>query len=470
MRMGLFGPGTRIVEPTWLTACVLVTFLIGFYILVPLDRGFPTVPLFGRPLNSAIAATLTVLLVLVVQSRGAVLSYLREPYCVLQLLYTGLLILGALRAPSLLVALHWTVLYFCTFVLNYVILRHVTRVAGTHSLSKIVVALGIVAAAVSIVQAVGGIQLPFYAEWFENSYRTPPPDYSLAASRADGTMNNPILYCFLMALVIPYALDLNNKAARAAALFTIMFAAGLSGSRTGVFVVGVFAAGAFAVFRWRAVRALPAVAVGLVLLALSLGQATTGEPESRVILLSERMGYLTDQAGVSSKSATKLDKAGGIASPEVLDRGETAEVSAAFGVSLRQAAVMEGISEMTQEWGPTTWLLGRGSLTAGAIGKRLQPWYNTVDNVFLNVLYERGLSGLAFFLGAFLTFLISTRRAAAVTVHWFAPMALAMAGLAFVWDGYSMFNILAVGSMAITMAHAEHLKGSGELGREQATS
>ena len=42
--------------------------LIGFYVLLPLDHGFPRIPVFGRPLNSAIAATLAVLIVLAVQS------------------------------------------------------------------------------------------------------------------------------------------------------------------------------------------------------------------------------------------------------------------------------------------------------------------------------------------------------------------------------------------------------------------
>ncbi|HEX7777828.1 MAG TPA: hypothetical protein VF424_01240, partial [Vicinamibacterales bacterium] len=63
---------------------VLVGALVGFYVLLPLDRGFPTVPLFGRPLNSAIAATVIVFSVLLVRSRGAILAYLREPYSLIQ--------------------------------------------------------------------------------------------------------------------------------------------------------------------------------------------------------------------------------------------------------------------------------------------------------------------------------------------------------------------------------------------------
>ena len=184
---------TTVLQTPGLTARVLVGLLLAFYVLLPLDRGFPTVPLFGRPLNSAIAATLAVLLVLLVRSRGAVLAHLREPYCVLQTIYASTLIVGALRAPSPLSALHWTLLYYSTFVLNYVILRHVTRLYGTRWITVIVVGLGMAAAAVGIVQGVLGIPLPMYDAWYENYFLTPPENYSLATARAAGPMNIPIL-------------------------------------------------------------------------------------------------------------------------------------------------------------------------------------------------------------------------------------------------------------------------------------
>jgi hypothetical protein len=429
---------------------ILAGFLIGFYVLLPLDRGFPPVPLFGRPLNSAIAATLGVLIVLIVQSRGAVLSFLRERYCVIQSIYACVLVAAALRAPSPPAALHWTLLYYCTFVLNYVILRHVTRLHGSHWVSVVVVALGVAAAAVSIVQGVIGIPLPMYDAWFQNYFSTAPENYALPTSRAAGTMNNPVLNSVLMALLIPFALDVKNTRARSVALFTILFAAGLSGSRTVVIVV-VFAAGAVVVYRWCAVRALPSVALGLVLLAVSLTWLTPGEHNSRLGLLVDRLTFLVHtDAGPNSRSR------GRIAFPSASDPGAQAEVSAALGVSLRKGAVIEGIREMTQEWEPLTWIVGRGSFTAPFIGMRIQPWYNTVDNVFLSVLYERGLLGLTLFVGAFLSFLIATRRTAMTTVHWYAPVTLALAGLSLCWDAYSMFNILVVGSMAIVMRHEEH--------------
>jgi hypothetical protein len=444
---------------------VLVGSLMGFYVLLPLDRGFPNVPLFGRPLSSAIAATLIVFAVLLVRSRGAMLSYLREPYCVLQSAYFCLLVVSALRAASPLSPLHWSLLYYCTFVLNYVILRYITSLYGTNWLSAAVAGIGVAAAGVAIVQGVLGIQLPMYDAWFENYFRRPPDNYALATARAHGTMNNPILFCLLMALVIPYAFELRNRPARALALFTIMFAAGLSGSRTAVFVIAVFAAGAVFVYRWRAVRALPAVAGGVALLAVSLGWLTPAGQGSRVTFLAER-------AGLTEGSKTALIDEPDTASTAV--PGKTpqaapkpprkpvseAELSSALGINLRKGALTEGIREISQEWGPVTWIFGRGAFSVASVGKRIRPWYNTVDNVYLSVLYERGLSGLVLFVSAFVSFLVVTRGASAITVHWFAPVTLMVAGFSFCWDAYSMFNILVIGSMAIAMWHQEQLRAS----------
>jgi hypothetical protein len=504
-----FGAGAGVLATPGLSVRLLVGCLIGFYVLLPLDRGFPTIPLFGRPLNSSIAATVCVLGILVFQTRGAVLAYLREPYGVFQSVYACVLFVGALRAPSAPSALHWSLLYYSTFVLNYVILRHVTKHYGTRWLSGVVVGLGVAAAAVGIMQSVIGMPLPVYDTWFENYFRRPPQDYSLATSRATGTMSNPILYGLLMALVVPYALELKNRPARAVALFTIMLAAGLSGSRTAVLVVAVFAGGALLVYRWRAVRALPAVGLGLVLLTATLTWLTPAGQDSRVALLVERLAFMVDPSGVAEKSSTVMiptpnataavrsreapapvsagapdnastGRSGDVASTTSAasrdsapptgpvtaktptdTRGRT-EAYAALGVSLRQQAASEATREMTDEWDALTWVFGRGTFTVSAVGIRIQPWYNTVDNVFVSVLYERGLIGLALFVGAFLSILVIARRAATMTVHWFAPVALAAAGFSFCWDAYSVFNILVVGSMTIVMGHVERPSGAAD--------
>ena len=45
-----------------------------------------------------------------------------------------------------------------------------------------------------------------------------------------------------------------------------------------------------------------------------------------------------------------------------------------------------------------------------------------------------------------------------MTLHWYSPLVLALAGFSFNWDGYSTLNILVVGSMAIAMWHEEEVR------------
>lgn len=416
---------------TALTARVLVASLLAFNLLFPLDRGFPALPLMGHPLNSAIAATLGVLGILLIQSRGRILLYLCEPYSIVQSAYCVVLVLSALVAPSPPVALHASLLYYCTFVLNYAILRYVTRKYGVRWISVCVVCVGLLAAAVSIAQGLLGLSIPIYDEWYRRYSGAAAEDYSLATVRASGTMSNPILYGLLMVLVIPYAFDLKHTIRRTLALFVVVLAAGLSGSRT-VLVGALFGIGAVVVYRWRTLWVLPFAAIGLIVLAMSLGGIPAAGEDSRIDFLLQRAGL----------------------------RPETNEAvsSAAFGINLRREVLAEGLREMADEWGGLTWIVGRGYFSATSVGQRVLPWYTTVDNVYMTVLYERGLLGLALFVGAGLTFLSRTRHAATATLHWYAPLVLALAGFSFSWDAYSTFNILAVGSMTIAMWHEERAR------------
>jgi hypothetical protein len=208
-----------------------------------------------------------------------------------------------------------------------------------------------------------------------------------------------------------------------------------------------------------AMRTHPEIAWTAATISLYAASDTSGEGSYRLD------NVVFGPGAVSSKKRTDcIDPDGAAADDELVpvpalattaSAASEVEVSAALGISLRRAVLTEAFREMSQEWGGATWIIGRGALTAPAVGMRIRPWYNTVDNVFLSTLYERGLLGLALFVGAFMTFLVVARHVASITLHWFAPIALAVAGVSFEWDAYSTFNILAVGSMAIAMWHAD---------------
>ncbi len=419
---------------------VLVGALVAINVLLPLDLGFPAIPVLGRPLNPGIAATLVVFFVLAIQSRFAILLHLREPYCFLQSAYCCVLVVSALRSPSPPSALHATLLYCCTFLLNYMVLRYVTRFHGIRWLSPVVATLGVAAAVVGIAQGLLGLRLPMYDAWFENYFSKPAEDYMLATVRVAGTMNNPILYAILMVLVVPYVLDLRHWSSRVLAILTVLLAAGLSGSRTAL--VGLaFAVGGLAVYRRRALRAVPAVCLAGVLAVVALGGLAAPDDASRV-------GFLLERAGLKAESNANAS-------------------AAALGISLRWDVLVEGLREMSEEWGTLTWLFGRGYFSSASVGQKFYSWYSAVDNVYLSVLYERGLLGWLLFVGAFTVFLIQSRRASRLTVHWYAPLAMALSGFSFSWDAYSTFNILMVASMACAMWHAEQarLRSSPRRGR-----
>jgi hypothetical protein len=455
---------------------VMVGLLVAAYVLLPLDRGFPTIPIFGRPLNSAIGMTMVVFATLFVRSRGRICRYFLEPYALFQLAYWAVLVVSALRWPSPLVALHWCALYLSTFVVNYAVIRYVLADRDTDWLTKVVVTAGTGAALVGIIPSVTGIHFSMYDAWFENYFRRPPNDFALSTVRADGTMSNPILYCTLMLLVVPYALTIRTVSIRAVVLFLILLAAGLSGSRTVIPVLFVFAAGALVVWRWRAVRAWPAISAGLILLVWAVGWWVPPGQPPRAAFLVERSGLPrtppTPKSASTPARATAGDRASGgvpaaIAAPAQTPPTPAPKSVAAeggeLGITLRIGAVVEVLREASREWTMGTWIFGRGGLTASLVGMRLKPWYNTVDNVFASVLYERGLAGLVLFVGAFGSIVYGTRRAASTSIHWYAPLALAVAGLSFCWDAYSTFNILAVGSMAlvVTQENSPQRFGSG---------
>ena len=406
--------------------------LVAFYILFPLDRGFPTVPVFGRPLNSAVVATLAVLWALVVQSHGKVLEHLREPYCVIQSAYFGILVLSSLRLTNPLVALHSSLVYYCTFVLNYVILRYITRRRGTHLFARIVAVVCAAAAVVGVIQGVFRTNLPMYEAWFRNYYVAPGTDYSVASARVDGTLSNPLLYGVAMALSFPYVLNQRLALSRVLVGSMLLLAIGLSGSRTPLLVLLVLGFGAVAAKRSRALWALVPPSVGAILFVLLLAPWSMADSESPFFMFMERLGV----------------------------REGPAATSAAQTITSRRDALREGIREVANEWDGLTWAIGRGRFTSASVGERVDERYNTVDNLFLGILYEQGLVGLTVFMAAFGVFLRRTSHVRGLTLHWYQPLGLLAAGMSFNWDAYSTFNILAVGSMAITATHAERY-GSG---------
>ena len=418
---GSLGP----IAVTWLGGI-----LVASCILLPLDTGFPGVPLLGHPLSAAAAISIAVFVVLAVLSQGRIFALLRRRYCVIQTLYFLMLVVASLRADSLLVALHASLVYYCTFVLNYVVLLYVILVGGVHRLVVLVSVAGVVAAAIGILQGVFGVRFGAFDEWFARYYQAAAPDPGSEAFRGVGTLNNPILYGVAIALLVPYVFALRRVWLSCMILPVLLLAAGLSGSRTVLLPFLVFLGGAVMVYRWRVLWVVPVLAASLLVGVRQLGGWTAASSDPRVRFLVGRLGVGDDPTSQSSVG----------------------------NLYIRKEALSRGARDVATEWGPITWLVGRGQLSASHVGRQVSSDYGTVDNAFFGVFYEKGLIGVALFLCAFLALLYQTRRARRVTLHWYGLVALLATGVSFNFDAYSTFNILAVGSIAIATELAEGLE------------
>lgn len=410
----------------WLTT-VLGALLVAFCILLPLDWGFPRIPVLGRPLSAAIAASVGLFGVLSVVSGGRIMAYLYHPYALVQSGYVAMLVIASLRSPSPPVALHSSLLYFCTFVLNYASLVFVVREGGVRRFEALVVAAGVVAAAVGIAQGLFDVRLQLYQDWYMAYFQREAPDPTMAEVRSVGTLNNPILYGMAMVLLVPYLAGVRRLWLRVPALAAVLIAAGLSGSRTVLLVLGVLVVGGAVVYGWRMLAVVPFAILGFFMLVQSLGGWNNAGNDIRVRYLLGRLGLVEAQSAV------------------------VADVN----VAIRKEVLTQGSREILSQWGPVTLAIGKGQFASTAVGQRISAGYSTVDNAYFGVLYEKGSIGLALFLASYVTFLRRTRAAAKRTLHWYAPLCLLVAGVSFNFDAFSTFNVLAVASMAIATVVVE---------------
>ena len=421
----LTGPssGLRIpnARPPMGAATVLGGALVAFYVMLPLDRGFPRLQVLGHPLSSAVAATLVVFALLAVLSRGRILQHLTGPYCLLQTLYFVILVEASLRSDMPLAALHVSLMYYCTFVLNYVILLEAAGAGQVSRLGRIVAAIAAAAAAIAVLQGLAGVRMPMYERWFESYYQTGTRHLSAVGVRGLGTLNQPLIFAAAMALALPYMLSFRNVLVRVLAYSLLFGAAALTASRTFLLGAAAFCVGAVVLFRWRTLWAVGLLGVALGAGIAFLGGWTRATNDPRVRYLGARLGL--------------------VESPE----GDLA----AGNIRLRQAALARGVREVATTWGPVDWILGEGQLSSSRLGEAVSSEFRTVDNAFFGVFYEKGLIGLALFLWAFLALVRSTYPSARRTLHWYSVFALFGIGVSFNFDAYSTFNILAVGSMAI---------------------
>jgi hypothetical protein len=405
----------------------VVSMVICFYTLMPLDKGFPYFPLLGRPMSMAIVATGIAFLVTLVTSKGALLQYLGRKYFVYQTIFFGFLILSSFLSPSPLVAIQLAVRYYCTFAINYILILYLIEKYGSGWLIRAGAGAAMLSAVIAMVDTFGGYRLPFYATFFETAKVVENAEIGIDAIRGIGTMGNPILMSVLMLLAIPYVFSLRSPHWRAIGFILLLLGAATTVSRTFILGLIIFFAGWMIIYGKEFFKVLGVLIITFFALGIS-GVLDPLANDPRVQVWQSRMGL----GGPGAEFATG-------------------------NIETRGDASQQAIRRMEENWGPIEYLVGEGALASAEVGQDLTAGYNTIDNTTVTIIYERGIPAVLVFYGSFIVALVIGRKHARRSLHWYAPIALLACGISFNFEGFSTFNILIAGSLAIITARRDGL-------------
>ncbi|MDR3691839.1 MAG: hypothetical protein P4L46_20840 [Fimbriimonas sp.] len=400
--------------------------LICFHVLFPLDLGMPGLSI-GKTLSPSIVSSLVALLVIGWTSYGKVFACFRRHFAVGVLLFVAIMVAASSHAWNAANAFSHTIRFYCCFAVNYAIFVYLVEQYGYRWMTKAVLIGGGLAAMVAMSELLRGTRLGLYQHFIDASSGSGDPldsrQLGFDFARATGTMGNPIFMSILMAVCIPFAFDLKSGVARFVMLALLAGGAMATVSRTAGLGIFVFFFGCAFVYRrkfWQTM-AVSALLIGVVAVS-SLGQKVGEDPY--LLVWAARLGLV--DIGLGTRSDTN--------------------------VSLRANNSTKVFKDLDENTGPLEFLLGHGYLSSMLIARVDDGSPGTLDDTPVTLLYEEGIVGLMFFYGVFIVAAWDSRKRARETLHWYGGFALLASGFGTNFESYSMFNIVAIGSIAIATA------------------
>jgi hypothetical protein len=286
------------------------------------------------------------------------------------------------------------------------------------TLARVLSAVLITAALVGVVERLNNRPMwpwaDWYSGWFVRAGTVQEFGDLPGTFRVWGTVGNPITYCCLLMLGLPWVAEIRGSGQRWASIFLLCVSAVLTLSRT-VILFG-----------------LPY----LIYCALVLSRAGLRRNAVRLLIT-----VLLSLAVIF----TFYDPI-----RQLWDLRLAAEsVSDAEGVSSRGAILELALGAFFSDPNPIVWLFGYGQGFGAEIARKVLPFLDTVDNEYLALLLQSGLLGLGLWLAFWATFLF---RAVAASrwrsFHFWAVIGYLLCGLSFEIHRYFALDLLAFCSLA----------------------
>ncbi len=418
--------GKAVEPPKWSPFdLVMFTLLCGMCMLLPLERGFPNFTLGPIQMPFGLMGVGAAWIYCAVLARLIRPEFLFTRFSLLQTCMVVVLVIAAFRGEvksSLLSTLRIAAMYGATWIGLHGILTGLTNRYGPEKVGRVICAVGCVAALVGIVEAIVGRNIGPYATWQEN-YLYVISNRSMddllessgqEARRADGTVGNPIVYSCLMVGCAVLAMALRAGWLRIVSILLMGVAALLTVSRT-TFLMGalVFAFTVLTGRRTGALRVVMVAAAGMAIAAVAM-----------YIVVPEKATLFSDLF---------LQRFG-------LRVGVTAD-TAFTGLEARMDVVRRAFEILGSADG-TEWLLGHGALSGMSLGLSTVSGLGTLDNAYVNLLFENGLLGLGVFLASFVVLIPGGWRK--VNIRHVGVLAFLFAGTSFVFYSYLTQNLVCV--------------------------
>jgi hypothetical protein len=401
---------SAVVAPVSLVLCSLA-------LLVPIERGFPTLQIAGIPFRWPFVVAVAIVAALVALDGRRINRIASRRYCLRHACVVVVLVAGALRSQLPVTAIARVLAYLTAYVLNFIVLTWIFERGHRNVFVVVLSCVAIVAAILGIAEGALGVRPAVYGGWFDN-YDQGLGGFEVGLGsgyRVNGTLGNPIIYAMAMVLSLPFIAEIRNRLIRFSATLLLLGAAAFTISKVAVLAILPFLV--WIVWRFK-LRSLVAFAVGL----LAIGVLIHG--------VSPRVSDETFGGQLLARWVTRL----------------TDPQSVYLSTGLRTS--MASLALSTKATTAATVLVGHGLLSESEVSRAVYAGLGTIDNTYLNLYYETGLVGLAAYLYAFGGALWSLRRMARVTMHYWSVVALLIASVVFVSYHYYTFNFLATASLA----------------------
>jgi len=359
---------------------------------------------------------------LFVRSDGHIVWALHKVYVPYQIVVVWIFLISALISTDVEAGLFVVLLYFITFVVDFLIVNYLFRAGFRQEFSIILCTVASAAALVGIIEGVFHYYLPFYRQTFLNynyesmSYAMIRPEF-----RVLGTLGNPLIYSVAMILVVPFAMEIKSPLKRYLVIMLLIMASFLAISTTGL-VMGVIL---FAGYYILSPRKLHFIGVGLLAVLA-------------VVLLASFIPPFFEGGGSNIVSTWAAEFA-------FHDYGDPQ----AMNIQIRRDLFAWSLERFWSDKSFASMLFGYGLKSAIKAASALQLGsLDTFDNTYTTLLFESGILGLGTFLLMGLNTIISFRKRAKDNLHWYSVLGLFVAGMSFTTIYYNTFNFVWVASVA----------------------